>query len=460
MRKKDLHLILVAFLLECMPVQASIETELQHFFESAGMQSQVNQAGAYEDQSAGYYTGGSLVVRNQVKNAQPAMIQMPGFRAGCGGIDAWAGGISHITSQEIVNMLRNIGSSTASYAFLLALETVSPMIYNIMNELNALATKVNHLNISSCETAATMLGGLWPKSDQSSKHLCQAMGSNLGKFSDWSAARQGCGAKGDRESVFREKGSDPAYKDMLVGEFNLSWKALRLNQFLIEDRPLAELFMTLVGSIISRKKDNGYEPIHLLGYADKDNVLKGLLEGGNTPIYHCDEVEKCLNPRLVDTMIPQSHALLRKVHNTLEVLVNKIYNDEEITPEEKGFLNATRLPVYKMLNVSTAYRQGAAPLNIHQYSDLIALDILYKYILEVIDIVHDGVTQLESIQVDNSKIEIFLNGLRTARERITIRRNSAFQQMDSVLSFIEATQLLEKQLHTMMGGVANESNWF
>ena len=197
----------------------------------------------------------------------------------------------------------------------------------------------------------------------------------------------------------------------------------------------------------------------MAGYSDKDNVLNGILNGGQTPIYHCDSAQ-CLNPVLQNTQIPETQALLRKVHNTLETLVDKIYKDSEITPEEKDFLNATRLPVYKMLNVTTAYRQGSAPLDIHQYGDLIALDILYKYVLEIVEIVHDSVTQLKSVQVDDSNIERFLKQLRTARERITLRRNSAFQQMDSVLSFVQATQVIEKQLHVMLGSVANENNWY
>lgn len=438
---------------------ASIEEDLKQFFNSVGMKSNVSTSGAYQDQAAGYYTGGSLSARNSVKTAQMATVQMPGYRAGCGGIDAWGGGFSHISSEELVNTLRNVGSSAASYAFLLSVQTLSPQIYNIMNELNALATKMNHLNINSCETAATMLGGLWPKSDQSSKHLCQAMGSDLGAFSDWSAARQGCGAKGDRQKVFNDKSSDPRYKDMLVGEFNLTWKALQKNDFLKSDQALAELFMTLVGSIISRKDGDRYLPTILPSGSDKDDVLNGLLIGGKTPIYSCDP-EQCLNPILKETDIPETHSLRRKVHQTLETLIDKIYEDTAISADEKDFLNATRLPVYKMLNVTTAYRKGVAPVDLYQYGDLIALDILYKYVVDIIDLVHDSVTQLKSVQVDNTKIEPFLKQLRVARDRVTVRRSSAFQQMDNVLSFIQSTQVIEKQLHVMLGGLANENNWY
>jgi len=447
-----------------------IAEDLMVFFKNAGMASNVTTPGTYQDQTAGFYTGGSIVTRNAVRNVQIATVQMPGFRAGCGGIDLWMGGFSYVKSGQLVEALRNVSSAAEGYVFMLGMQVVSSQIYNLLNEMNNLATQINQTNINSCEVAATAVGGVWPKSDQANKHLCQAMGSNLGSFSDWSAARQGCGAGGDRERVFRERGSDPRYKDMFVGEFNLAWKAIQANAFLKADKELAQLFLTLVGSIIVRSGgaqtsyykgramgDKSYEVITLPGHADRDDVITGLLMGGATPIYACNE-DACLHPTLSKITITDRHALQKRIHVILESLVQKIYEDGEPTAEEKDFLNSTRLPVFKMLNVLTAFRKGYAPLDIHQYADLIALDVLYKYILEVIDIVHEHVAQLRAVQVDESHMEKFLNQLRIARERITVRRNNAFQHMDTVLSFIQSTQLIEKQLHVMMGSLASESN--
>jgi conjugative transfer pilus assembly protein TraH len=438
--------------------KAGIGEDLGRFFLRAGSSKNFTAPGSFKDQSAGFYTGGSMAVRNTVRSADLASIQMPGFRAGCGGIDAWMGGFSHISSAQLVSMLRNVGSSAASYAFMLAIQTVSPQIYNIMNELNALATQINQTNINSCEVAATMLGGIWPKTDQSSKHLCQAMGSNLGVFSDWSAARQGCGAGGERESVLRRQGSDPKYKDMLVGSFNLSWKAIQANAFLRSDPELAQLFMTLVGTIIVREGKGSFEVINLPPHADREDVMNGLLNGGDTPIYRCDN-DLCLNPTPTKIRMSDTNALLKKTTNILDVLIKKIYLDEAITEEEKAFLNSTQLPVYKMLNVTTAFRRGAAPVDIHHYAGLIALDILYKYVIEVIEIIHDSVVQLKSVQVDEAHMTTFLDSLSAVRQRIIQNRQSAYQQMDTTLSFVQATQLIEKQLHAMLGSVANETNW-
>ena len=113
-----------------------------------------------------------------------------------------------------------------------------------------------------------------------------------------------------------------------------------------------------------------------------------------------------------------------------------------------------------MLNVTTAYTKGTSPLNVEQYGDLIALDILYKYLMNIVDLVNDSVTHLKSVQVEGEQIDSFLKQLKLARERVVMRRTSAFAEMDNILSFIQSTQVIEKQLHVMLGGVANENNWF
>ena len=459
--KKILSLTISLTLSLSLPCQSkNVGNDLIDFFKRSGMVSNKTAPQVYKDQAAGYYSGGSIVTRNSVKNAQLATIQMPGFRAGCGGIDMWMGGMSHINAKQLIEALRTVGTNIGSYAFMLGVQTVSPMVYNIVNQLNDLATQINQTNVNSCEFAATTLGGIWPKTDQASKHLCAAMGSNLGMYSDYAASRQGCGAKGDQENVLSKRGKDSPYKDMLVGEFNLAWKVIISNAFLSTDQELARLFMTLVGSIIVRKSgEENYQAVNLPGHADREDVLSGLLNGGATPIYKCDTDDKCLYPTIGSINLVDNQALLTKTHQVLESLITKIYDDTEATKEEMDFLNSTRLPVYKILNVSTAYRKGFAPIDVHQYGELIALDILYKYVLEVIDIIHDSAAQLKSVQVDDAHMDRFLNQLRIARERITERRQNAYQHMDTTLSFIKSTQLIEKQLYVMLGHVAGEDNW-
>lgn len=86
--------------------------------------------------------------------------------------------------------------------------------------------------------------------------------------------------------------------------------------------------------------------------------------------------------------------------------------------------------------------------------ELIALDILYKYIIEVLDIAHERVMQMKPIQGDDISIDDYLRSLKMARTRIMARRQSAYQQMESTLSFIQSILLIEKQLQTLVGTVS------
>ena len=56
----------------------NIGEDLMVFFKSAGLASNVTTPGAYQDQSVGFYTGGSIVARNRVQNVQLAHLQLPG----------------------------------------------------------------------------------------------------------------------------------------------------------------------------------------------------------------------------------------------------------------------------------------------------------------------------------------------------------------------------------------------
>ena len=435
---------------------ADIGGDLSSFFNALGSSTNTNEEGTYKDQSAGYYSGGSLFIRNQNRNLQPATIQMPGFKAGCGGIDLHMGGFSFIDSKQMVEFLRNIGSKATSYAFMLAIQSMTPQIYNVMNELNALAQQVNQFNINSCETAATMVGSVWPKSDIASKHLCQSMGTSQGMFSDWASSRHGCGTGGERAATLSKASNNEKYKNMLVGEYNLAWKAIQNNGFLSSNKELAELFMTLSGTLISRLSGESYEVFSLVSLADQDSLLGALLDGGQANIYVCDTSEKCLHPNKSAKTIPQAAAFRNRVHKVLEGMVEKIYNDMPLTSQEKSFLNTTKLPIYKILNVLTAYKRGHAPLDIHEYADLIALDIVHQYIIEILNIVSDGLTQVKLVQIDDTHINTLQKQLSEVRTRLIERRQNAFEKLDTALSLIQKTQVIERQIHQMMGTIAAE----
>jgi conjugative transfer pilus assembly protein TraH len=143
----------------------------------------------------------------------------------------------------------------------------------------------------------------------------------------------------------------------------------------------------------------------------------------------------------------------------LEGIVKKMREDDgdkEITAGEISLINASHLPIYKILNVSLAYQKGRSPVTISQYAELIAFDVAYKYINDVLDAFQDGINRLKSLQMTDQHVQPFMEGMRHARTHLNLLRDSSFAKMDLLLGFIQKTQLIERQLHSMVGSLSNE----
>src|ERR1700722_3305751 len=192
----------------------------------------ITPAEIYQGQKAGYATGGGVTIRNRVQNLHPATITMPSFDAGCGGIDIYAGGLSFVNGAQLEETLKSIGSASAAYAFMLALETVSPQIANNIKQMQTWANNINSLNINSCETAAQLVGSVWPQQELASQHICQNIGTEKGFLSDRVSARHQCGTRDSRK-----KGTDPGQNPDLLAlmNYNVAWEAIKKQGALASD---------------------------------------------------------------------------------------------------------------------------------------------------------------------------------------------------------------------------------
>jgi len=205
------------------PAQAGVASEMNAFFNDAGGAANITGPSAFEGQSAGYYSLGNLWTRFPQKSVSPFNLQLPSARAGCGGIDLFSGSFSFINTAEIVAMLKATANNALGFAFKLAIDSISPEIGKVMDEFAQKAQLLNQMNISSCETAQALVGGLWPQMDTTRATICEAVGNSQGIFSDWAAARQNCNNGNRRDSTIAAN-SDPAMKDQLVGEpHNYTW---------------------------------------------------------------------------------------------------------------------------------------------------------------------------------------------------------------------------------------------
>lgn len=423
-------------------VLATVNDDLQHFFEALGDNTNTTAPNAYKGQQAGYYTGGSVVARNSVRNLQIAEIHLPSVRSGCGGIDAFAGGFSFVNSDELVKVMRNVLNNAKGYAFTLALETVTPQIANTMKYMQDMANKVNQANINSCELSEELVGGLWPKTRSSQQRVCQDIGANSGVFADWADARQGCTSDAWKSTL--DKGSkDEQYKDLVFNDSNIAWRALQKIPLATNDPELAELLMSLSGSLIVKTTTDGTKMSVLPSLASNHNLLKAILYGASTMVYHCDEQADCLNPKLETLTISSAQGLKNQVSALLASIAKKIMQDEALNASEIALLQSTRFPLYKILNVQAAYQKDTGIVDIESDSDVIALDILFQYLQENMALVH---TASQTLSYPSEMMAEFNRGMDTALASVRAEQHSAQNQISIALQRIEQAQMMEQML--------------
>ncbi|MBB6117667.1 conjugative transfer pilus assembly protein TraH [Rahnella inusitata] len=377
MKFRQLLLSIVTAMCISTPALADVQGDLNGFFGSLGYDGNVSKAQAWQGQAAGYITGGSVYLRNPVKQVQLISMQVPSLNSGCGGIDAYLGAFSFISGEEIQRFAKQIMSNAAGYAFDLALQTMVPELKQAKDFLQKIASDVNSANMSSCQAAQGIIGGLWPVSQLSNQKICQDIAGDDNIFSDWASSRQGCTVGGQGDSVTGRANANE--KDQVLKNKNLIWDALGRNHLFDGNRQLKELVMSIVGSIIF---NSAGQVTILTPMVDNRDVITVLMRGGTAKIYGCDEPDLCLGPTVASVTISSNNALVTLVQNIMLSMNQKLTDDTGLSDQEKGFLNTTSVPVLKYLTNSQS--MGQSPTYLIQVADYIAQDLMIQYLQELV----------------------------------------------------------------------------
>ena len=448
------------------PAQADVAREMDDFMRDAGSAASVTGPSAFQGQSAGYYSLGNIWTRFPQKTTNLANLQLPRARAGCGGIDLFAGSFSFINASEIVAMLKAVANNAVGFAFKLAIDTVCPECSKVMDEFAQKAQMMNALNINSCEAAQGLVGAVWPKGDLADKAICEAIGNSEGIFSDYAASKHGCGNKGERQSTINR--ADPSKWDAVNTAVprNYTWHVLKASKFFNEggsfDRELAEYVMTLVGTIIyvpPTDSDPGkFQP---LSGDTSSTLVTALLDGataGSVQIYRCDDEVKCLNPSLAPLSVPVAKAIRPRVTALIDGMVDAIRTDTAITPAQKELLQIASVPLYKILTVQAAYSRGLATDDRATLAEIASIDLLYAILDQLMSEV--GKTKASFIAADEGKLAAWTAQITAARNGLADRQQTTQARVTAIMAIIEKTQFLENVLASSMSpGMAASLDW-
>ncbi len=443
---RGMAVTLLAGALMTTPARADVLSEMESFWRGAA----VNTTGptAFDGQASGHWTLGNLYLRAPVRSEQIATVNLPSFRAGCGGIDAFAGAFSFIDSDQLIAFGRAVAQNAAGFAFELALETISPVIAETMSKLRALAQWINNQNMNSCETAQALVGAAWAKNDRASAAICAAIGTSQGIFSDYAAARHGCGADGKRHSTLAAASGPMA--DQVPVNVNYAWKAVQASSFLSADSELAEFAMSVSGTVIVTApvsdSDTAGPRVRILEPLALDRrVTEILMEGGgDLPLYECDTSTDCLNPTLGRVSIPSGQGFRSRVAGLLRDLVDAVRTDTAPPAAALGLVNLTTLPVYRVANVAAAYRGAVVDQEMDALAEAVALDLLQVWITDLHRTVEERAGTLDI--ADGDRLRRWRESLRANRIALARHRNEGLERFNTALAVVEKLRLIETEL--------------
>lgn len=420
---------------------ATASSDLNHFFNNLGFANNVTGSHSYESQAAGFVSLGSVYARNQVRSIQLAHVDVPGFRAGCGGIDLFAGGFSFIKADQIVQFMQSILTSGAGYALNLALETELPEIAHSMQYMQKLANDINGANINSCETGENMAAAIWPKNRAAHQQLCEDIGSHTGAFSDWAKARQECSTGGKIDEQLEKAKKNPEYKERVLLDTNVVWDALRKNAFIASDTGLSEVYMSVSGTIVFNDKGAMQTYPSL---ATNQDFVKALLYGGKLPSYQCRDAgsqSHCLDINADGSQtIHSKDALVFQVQEQLQAIYNHIKEGTALEPKQSGLIELTQAPVFQLISANA--QQNIGIQGSFELAQSVATDLIAQYLANSLEVIRGS---LAGKDLGASNEERLFKSIQTAQHFVDHFNAESRARFNSALKTNQLVQNNVKQ---------------
>ena len=314
---------------------------------------------------------------------------------------------------------------------------------------------MNNLNINSCEMAQGLVGGVWPKGDLADKAICEAIGNSEGIFTDYAAAKHGCGTRGQRSATNASAGAD--YADVNPGVArNYTWHILKKSAFFNPDgtfdRELAEYAMTLIGTVIYvPPKDDSPGKFTPFGGDASSSLVTALLDGtqGQTiKVFDCDEADQCLNPAFRNMSLTTSKAIRPRVAAMIGNMVDAIRSDSAIGDAEKELLQVASVPLYKILTVQAAYGRGMPTDDRETLAEIASIDLLYAILERIVS--ESGRSMASFIAADEAKLSLWRGQLADVRAGLAQRQATGQAKVSAIMQIIEKTAMIENLLAASM----------
>ncbi len=382
-----------ALFFPCILARADLQAEMESLFD--GMIATAA-PGVYESQRRGVLSGGHAVAKSRVFDANLIAVAPPSWKAGCGGVDLFAGSLSFVNSDQIVQLLRSVAANSAGYAFQLALDNVFPDGAKWIENFQKKIQQLNQYLGNSCQLAQGVVNDLASGFDLKHKTDASLKATFTGLYEDIFSAREESEGESPMEKL---KSGKPDEYNKMVG--NIVWKQLKRNRvgawFGHGDDTLLEAILSLTGTvIIGDLVDDPNAP----GSGAKTNLLtilpgnqiglSDLIAGGEVKLYSCaGDRENCLNAGnerktvSVTGIRERIDAMLLGDAATPGIVEKYASNSGALNDRERAFVSALPDGVGAIVRNLSLLSRDSASLFVLQSSGTIALAMTHDFIEEL-----------------------------------------------------------------------------
>lgn len=425
---------------------AGVGSDMDSVFNSTTV---ATPTGVYETQAGGALIGGSVAYRPQRAGLQPANISLPRASGGCGGIDAWAGGFSWLSGEQLTQFSRGVIQAAPGILFDLAVSKLSEQLKDTFTKFRDMAQRINEFQMDSCETAQYAIGTIGSKMGMERDTVCKLVGTNTGRWASQLTGRNAC----TNDTTASAAANDAAGRTDRgpIGAFNVNpvWMELKkLNSSVIDDNQ--RYFLMAIsgtrfqvgptGASATDPKLINHAPLSLT-----DAMLGSFMNGGDVTIYRCDETSKCLAPTPGTWTIAADKGFERRVSDLLVGMVNDYDSRIALSVPEIAFIETTRLPVWRIIQicVDTA-GAGACRGEVRRFAKPIAAEMTRRFVIEQGEIAYRAA--MSSPNITNEDLASLQDNLESTRQVLEQFVTRAEQQTGDMNVVVERWRTAQAEL--------------
>lgn len=306
---------------------------------------------SYNTQKRGYYSAGSFSARVNSSTEYPLTISAPKLSIGCGGIDAFAGGIAFLDSDYLVEKMQGVMQAAPYIALDMAMKTMCKECSDSLNKAEQIANYLNNIQLNECEMGKPMVATMFGENKEG---LMQAWGEATGATEAaegitrlWTESKEKVGEndnKPTRDLKKQIRGCSREFKDLMKSGSLISKVTKKTGM-----EEYADLLRGYFGDVIIKASSSDKIPTarRMLGCSqNKDSSFDDMMEGN---VYIKKEDGSCSKN--------SSQKSVRKiVSDKLTDIAAKIQTGRALNSSEEDFIFLSpRIPIYSILVDSVRY---------------------------------------------------------------------------------------------------------